>query len=131
MPLFHCSIVHSRPRPHLTLEIFLKKKFFFQFFNFQFRILPGKLRHSRCLCWIASPIVGISQKNWPGFPLPGDYCPVQSANAEIKICWFPLQQSVMRRSSLMWNALVLTCDENEELTNGRLYDIYCEIYRDY
>ena len=31
MPLFHCSIVHSRPRPHLTLEIFLKKFFFFNF----------------------------------------------------------------------------------------------------
>ena len=34
MPLFHCSIVHSRPRPHLTLENFLKKNIFFRNFIF-------------------------------------------------------------------------------------------------
>ena len=37
-----------------------------------FPMLPGHLQHSRPLCWIASPIVGISTKICPGVPLPAD-----------------------------------------------------------
>ena len=38
-----------------------------------FFLVPGHLRHSRPLCWIASPIVGISQKIDEGSPCPGEF----------------------------------------------------------
>ena len=78
----------------LTFVIFSKKKDFYEVtdenanFPGVLFLVPGQLRHSNPLCWIPTPIVGISKKNWPGFPLTREYCPVQSAIAEFNISLF-------------------------------------------
>ena len=42
-----------------------------------FGVLPVMLGTCKWACWIASPILDIPKKNWPGVPLP-EYCPVQT-----------------------------------------------------